>query len=740
MLGAEQALPQASRGATRIMRGGRAIACPIDDAFLLVIGAGGSMAGQAPAEINDDPAATLTASITSWRLTAPSASATHGFAALLPTNGTDRPLTAIRFGQERTGRRYIFSPRAVSVSDAAGVLAELAGGQPGGPIDSVVELLMKEPAGHRRLSALVTLLQSGHGSDGFIELLGENHDGAIFVRGWGRDVAPGVCRVMISGAKPTIFDCGIATFSRQDVPEGAAGFVGLLPASAPIKARDVEGLVYRGRGGWRYLKVHEQGLVAGPTETPGHIRSVLLKTHSSPQVLLRLRAAANSFDGKETISSLPLPVRMGIDHAFEVNGGGFLISGWLLDPDGHVQSVKLCRESAQARLDACWTRLERSDVTDAFTDEPMFRSALERGDQSHGFVVFVNGLGGDAVSSLHLELTLKDSRRAFMPLAPVRTPPRRGALRQIGTIAPADWALREIIERQIVPYLCASESLSPSVDATIDAGPFDRASGPPIIIAADGAGDEDIAPSLGLLALDPEIRRAPVALVMPADRFRRQADRIAGLAAFYRLSLRLMSVEVLGDVYDLLEAGARALTHDTVVLLAGSLSPLGSGWYGKLVAAHEKLEGSVISPTLAYEDHSVRWAGSWPADSCEYPLSGRYAGYPLSAVTGLKLTRVAAASFECCIMPRETLLQAGGFSGSYLGSQQKGLDLGLRLSRSGIESYWLPSVQMLGSDEASSLGTAEAAAIVERIDEQVFAARWAALPAGEENSVARTSA
>ncbi|HXV30038.1 MAG TPA: hypothetical protein VD840_06885, partial [Sinorhizobium sp.] len=276
--------------------------------------------------------------------------------------------------------------------------------------------------------------------------------------------------------------------------------------------------------------------------------------------------------------------------------------------------------------------------------------------------------------------------------------------------------------------------------ATVDAGPFDRASGPPIVIAAGGAGEEDIAPFLGLLALDPEIRRAPIALVMPADRFRRQAARIAGLAEFYRLSLRLMSAEATGDVYDLLEAGARALAHDTVVLLAGSLSPLRSGWYGKLVAAHETLKGAVISPTLAYEDHSVRWAGSWPADRSEYPLSGRYAGYPLSAVTGLKLTRVAAASFECCIMPREALLQAGGFSGSYLGSQQKGLDLGLRLGRSGIESYWLPSVQMLGSDEASSLGTAATAALVERIGQQVFAARWAAIPVGEDNPVERISA
>ncbi|HXV31263.1 MAG TPA: hypothetical protein VD840_13110, partial [Sinorhizobium sp.] len=145
-------------------------------------------------------------------------------------------------------------------------------------------------------------------------------------------------------------------------------------------------------------------------------------------------------------------------------------------------------------------------------------------------------------------------------------------------------------------------------------------------------------------------------------------------------------------------------------------------------------------PTLAYEDHSVRWAGSWQDDQSEHPLSGRYAGYPLSAVTGLKLTRVAAASFECCITPRKALLVVGSFSRSYLGSQQKGLDLGFRLSRAGIESYWLPAVQMFGSDEASCIGAAATAGLVERIDQKIFIARWAPTQASEDNPVERLSA
>nr|WP_307968441.1 hypothetical protein [Sinorhizobium medicae] len=112
----------------------------------------------------------------------------------------------------------------------------------------------------------------------------------------------------------------------------------------------------------------------------------------------------------------------------------------------------------------------------------------------------------------------------------------------------------------------------------------------------------------------------------------------------------------------------------------------------------------------------------------------------MSAVTGLKLTRIAAASFECCILPREVFLTAGGFAGSYLGSQQKGQDLGLRLSRIGIESWWLPSVQMLGSDEISAPDGASAAPLIERIDEKLFSARWAPGPESRDNRMVEASA
>ncbi|NLS05964.1 hypothetical protein HGP14_21705 [Rhizobium sp. P32RR-XVIII] len=717
-------------GASRAIHPGRVIGCRVDDTTLLTIGLGRLMAGEVMAGdvtvgIDGDQAGTRSAFVSEWRLAAPSSRAKHGFAALLPTEGTDRAMATILFGEEETGARYIFAPRLASAEEAASIVAESAGSQSAAVIDRLVEVLMAGNLNRRRLLTITALLQTAHASDGFIELIGESHEGATFLQGWSRGIVPGPCRVSVVGnATPVASECGIAVFSRPDAPDGAPGFVGLLEANQAAGARDIEGLVFRGRAGWRYAAVHPRKRIAGPLETPEHVRSILPRAHGAPDVLLSLRAAANSFDGKETVSNLPYPVRMGIDNIFEADEGKLLASGWLYDPDAHVAAVRLRRCDSAARLDECWTRLDRPDVTDSFNDLQHFAQSIRGEQRAHGFIAHAQLPSEDPGAPLYFELTLRDSRRAFLPVKPTRVSARLAALRQIGSIDPANCALPAIVDTQIVPFLRDCGRSTPFTDAILDDGSFDQERSPPIVIGV-GEGEENISPLLALLALDPETRRAPIVIAMPAERFRRLAARLKELVRFYRLSARLVSVKGAGDFYDMLEAGTQALSCETVVSLSASLVPRGTGWYGKLLATTATLKGSIVSPVLAYEDHSVRWAGNWIEDDDGYqPLVGRYAGYPLKAVTEMKLTRIAAASLECCVMPRDALPRAGGFSGGYLGAQEKGLDLGLRLSRSGIDSYLLPSVQMWGCDDARDGDSPAMPALVEEIDRKIFKSQW----------------
>ncbi len=120
--------------------------------------------------------------------------------------------------------------------------------------------------------------------------------------------------------------------------------------------------------------------MSGSRETPAHIRAILPRVRSSTDILLRLRSAANRFDGTDTVSALPFPVRIGIDNVFRVEGSGLLVAGWLLDPDSHVEGVKLRRHRGEIQIDTTWTRIDRPDVTREFDNQPRSMLALTLAD------------------------------------------------------------------------------------------------------------------------------------------------------------------------------------------------------------------------------------------------------------------------------------------------------------------------------------------------------------------------
>src|SRR4030095_13669264 len=118
---------------------------------------------------------------------------------------------------------------------------------------------------------------------------------------------------------------------------------------------------------------------------------------------------------------------------------------------------------------------------------------------------------------------------------------------------------------------------------------------------------------LALLALDEETRRAPIVIAGATEIIDRIGVQVRRLAGFSGLRLRLVSASGSEDLYDALEVGARAISTESVLFLAASLLPRSPGWFNKLIAAYDARKECVLSPTLAYEDDSIRWAGTWVA-------------------------------------------------------------------------------------------------------------------------------
>lgn len=702
---------------------GRAVSVRIDQETLLVLGS--SRAGPVVSVRADGARPSREGPfIANWGFQAGSPSATHGFAALLPQSHSDAPISIIDVDAGRTSERLILTPRPISIEDAANLLAQAATAEAVTAAGRLADQLLAQPANRSRVSAALSLIKALQPSDGFIELVGETHDGVIVVMGWSRALVPGRCRAYLIADTPIVADCFVANFARSDLPAGEMGFVAVLDAGGNVHTDALRAIVYNSGSTWHLTPAHSRVQISPALDTPDHVRSVLLDARATPEAMLRLRSAANGFTGKDTVSNLPFPVRMDVDRVLETDDGDMLISGWLLDPESHVASVKLRRPGAAARLDDRWTRLDRVDVSQSFADQPAFRAAIDSDDQAHGFVAHARLSGGNQDATPYLELTLSEGRRAFLPLAPKRMSARKAALQQLGLFDAINWAMPAIVDHQIVPLLSKAARAAPRLEAFVDVGEFDETAAVPVVVAST-VGMPEVGPLLALLALDHETRRVPLVIAVNKAAFQRDLIRLRHLARFYRLSIRLACVTEAQDRFDLLSVGAKALSCETIVTMSGSLVPATKGWYGALTAVARTHGGSVISPMLAYDDHSVKWAGSWLSETDDQILLDRYAGYPLMAIAALQLTRVDVASLECCIMPRAVLNEAMADCGVYLGSKQKACEIGLKINRAGIPAYLLPSVQLLGCDEpVSGEQNGRLAVLAERIDVEILKSRW----------------
>lgn len=324
------------------------------------------------------------------------------------------------------------------------------------------------------------------------------------------------------------------------------------------------------------------------------------------------------------------------------------------------------------RLDTRWTTQLRPDVTSAFeTLSPFLNGpdALQR----HGFLVHVPAEEMSGTEGTYLEVVLKDGRSAFAPLALGRASPRSALRRLLSGLDPATAFRPDFLERHLLPVLQANDAPEPVIVETIDFGAVDENAAFALVIGLDGNFEKSRV-LLSLCALDPLLRRAPVVLVASQDEALEQVEDFRQLAGFYGLAVRLVLADHVEDALDALQAGVEASPAETVVCLSSGVLPRGSGWLEPLLAAFQAQDATCIAaPTLLYEDETIRWGGAWiePEDG-RYLLKQHYLGYPRRTLHGADVSPVAAAPFDCCVLPRSALAEAGAFQGNILARTRKG--------------------------------------------------------------------
>ncbi|SMH29452.1 glycosyltransferase family 2 protein [Azospirillum agricola] len=620
---------------------------------------------------------------------------------------------------DATAKRLVL-PRLSNVrTNPAHLVAALKEEQPGAltaALDFACTLLPAtggrggEGASDRRRRLLAGLVQEASAPDGFAEVLGRFHDGGLMVQGWSHGVAGGEQAMLVETDELRLHNAAAASFHRPDLPPEAAGLLAVLtgPVAPPDGIRRIH---YRAADGWRHLAIFEHRKILADGVAPAHARDMLGNLRDDGARRAVTAATAARYNGVETVSQLDAPVRIGLDMALRVPGAGLFVCGWLLDPARLVRAVTLKGPGLAARLDGDWMRSARRDVSEAFAADPLIAGRLVPGSDSHGFTAFASEPAElPAGAEFHLELAFDDGV-AFLPL-PCQPPSSDALRRMLGAVNPDSPSIDRIVAAHLGPMLRAAGSGVPAPAAILH--PMGRTVTAPrvsvILPVTDGREDIDL--NLARLSNDPDFAATEILVAAGTATHERLAGMVRQAAAFYRLAVGFVAAPSATDPF---EAVAAALPHaraDRVLLLSPSVLPTEPGWLSALERAMRKpvaagaginagLAPVMVSPTLLYEDHSIRFAGIVAVEGPDGAVTyeRRFAGYPRDWLKEKDASPVDAAAADCALLPRDLLARALAAGGRYLGADHKGLDLCLRVRAAGGSCLWLPRVRLVALDE-----------------------------------------
>lgn len=636
-------------------------------------------------------------------------------AALVGDDGQAHPLPLIA--------RLALEPRELATALAPAARGHLA---------AVVAFLRGQPAAARALSVV---LASCAEPDGFLEIFGRVRGGELYIQGWSRDLPGGAIELLFETERCLANPAQVATYTRPDLSAPAHGIGAAVRIVEGFEPRDVRRVYYRRGEAYGRLDVFENRLLWGDTETAGHVAAMLPQLQADPATHDALkRLGAPRFQGEETLSTMPVPLRTALDMAAWVPGEGVFLVGWMLDPERLAEAIHLGATSGfRTRLDELWTRSQRPDVSQGYAADPLFAGRLRPFDDAHGFIAFVP-CADSQPGPLYLEISLRDGRTAFIPLHPSR-PSAAEVRRILGSFDINHPDVERIVARHVGPIVSAAGRTAPVQPRPAANYGFGgtQASRLSVVVPVP-AGRTDIDVTMARLAVEPSLEGVELILAASPAAAAAIGPLLPRQARFYGLSGRLVAGDA-PDMYAAMALGAAAASSDLLLFLGSCVLPRQTGWIGQLERLLNSVpRGAAISPTLLYEDFSVRFAGAratgWAPPDSVAALTA-YSGYARhwlakDAARADAAVPVHAISGECCLVRRSAFEQVGGFSGDLVGPEFKAADLSLKLRAARLQCLWAPGIEMLAPDEAVGEPDywARTGALVDRWG---FEAKWSQL-------------
>lgn len=234
---------------------------------------------------------------------------------------------------------------------------------------------------------------------GFIEAISVDASGRCWVIGWAKtQIGNAMGALVYDGGKHSTA-LVMARFARDDLPEGASGFIGVLggewkprPATRQIVAvLAVADQPHLRSAGETLRTVDMRALAAIVEAAKGSISG-----DYAPQLQQMLSAPDSWIPGLGRIANVQIDV--GIDNVIAIPGVGCVVEGWMLTPARQVTGFSLRAGDIIRRADPRSTfRMPRADLASAFVQ-------MAETVHDSGFVAFFPVADPEALSQ---GLTLK---------------------------------------------------------------------------------------------------------------------------------------------------------------------------------------------------------------------------------------------------------------------------------------------------------------------------------------------
>jgi hypothetical protein len=537
--------------------------------------------------------------------------------------------------------------------------------------------------------------------DGCIEIVGAVEEHGVILQGWGG--APGPeCDLIAIGASIERYTPRLALFSRSDMRGAACGQVVVLPAAASRGVAQLEAIVLLDRRGLRWRPMIPTRRLLSEAETIGHLRAALpgLRCDAATKAILQASLRPR-FDGRFTLYDAGHPVRLAVDLAASAPDAGTYLTGWLYDPKAMVAEIHLrSTRGASALVSRGWTRIVREDVTDAFFNDP----ALPRGEigqHRHGFAIHVSGVSpASNAESLYLDVTFQDGQCGFIPLAINAAEHPATQTRLLASVDLHKSSGVQIIEDHLAPFFLRVAASSVTPEATVVSAIQKDWVTALVVPLADVMLPRAL---LSQFLRDPLAADEGLVFICGESWTDGSIDALRALAAFYAVSPAVVRMQ--GTVSPALALAAVVSLSKSKRLLLLSPGTVGrsQGWRQALQAALDAAgENSCVSPTVVYEDESIRFGGTdrvEPLDRSPYVrVRRRLAGMPVSIIGTTEPAPTVTVSPACCLMPREAVSGYGIPTSATATVSMQEVTLSLMLKRNGIKPVWTPAAQVYAAD------------------------------------------